>query len=168
MSDGDAVRLPRENSLNGSLRLSLLKEKWKAHTKENLAVRVVHPRQASSKAPRLRKLDELKIDDGIGEHQRPRVFMEKDELTEDAARNRRLIDLVPPFVGAMGAQLTFEVDVGSTSACAPAYEWTEIFGSERLTGALLDRLTHHVNIIEMNGDSYRLNQSRARKDTATN
>ena len=42
-------------------------------------------------------------------------------------------------------------------------EWTETFGTERLTGALLDRLTHHVNIIEMNGDSYRLSQSRARK-----
>ena len=38
-----------------------------------------------------------------------------------------------------------------------------MFGSERLTGALLDRLTHHVNILEMNGDSYRLNQSRRRK-----
>ena len=31
-----------------------------------------------------------------------------------------------------------------------------MFGSERLTGALLDRLTHHVDILEMNGDSYRL------------
>ncbi len=34
-------------------------------------------------------------------------------------------------------------------------EWTEVFGSERLTGALLDRLTHHVHILEMNGESYR-------------
>ena len=33
---------------------------------------------------------------------------------------------------------------------------------QRLTGALLDRLTHHVTILEMNGDSYRLAQSRAR------
>ena len=37
------------------------------------------------------------------------------------------------------------------------------FGSERLTGALLDRLTHHVSILEMNGDSYRLGESRSRK-----
>ena len=37
----------------------------------------------------------------------------------------------------------------------PFDEWTEVFGSERLTGALLDRLTHHVHILEMNGDSYR-------------
>ena len=41
--------------------------------------------------------------------------------------------------------------------------WTEIFGSERLTGALLDRLTHHVHILEMNAESYRLNQSRKRR-----
>ena len=37
---------------------------------------------------------------------------------------------------------------------------TDVFGSERLTGALLDRLTHHVHILEMNGESYRLRQSR--------
>jgi len=38
--------------------------------------------------------------------------------------------------------------------------WTGVFGSERLTGALLDRLTHHVHILEMNGDSFRLKHSR--------
>ena len=42
----------------------------------------------------------------------------------------------------------------------PFDEWTEIFGSERLTGALLDRLTHHVHILEMNGESYRLNKAK--------
>ena len=45
----------------------------------------------------------------------------------------------------------------------PFDEWTETLGSERLTGAMLDRITHHVNILEMNGESYRLAQSRARK-----
>ena len=38
-----------------------------------------------------------------------------------------------------------------------------MFASERLTGALLDRLTHHVHILEMNGDSYRLKQSKRRQ-----
>ncbi len=42
------------------------------------------------------------------------------------------------------------------------------FEPERLTGALLDRLTHHVNILEMNGDSYRLNQSRRRQTPTAN
>ncbi|WP_293801780.1 ATP-binding protein, partial [uncultured Bosea sp.] len=40
---------------------------------------------------------------------------------------------------------------------------------ERLTGALLDRLTHHVSILAINGDSYRLRQSSGRRrasDTA--
>ncbi len=43
----------------------------------------------------------------------------------------------------------------------PFDEWTTVFGSERLTGALLDRLTHHVHILEMNGDSYRLKTEQA-------
>ena len=43
----------------------------------------------------------------------------------------------------------------------PFDEWTETFGSQHLTGALLDRLTHHVHILEMNGESFRLNHSRA-------
>ena len=38
-----------------------------------------------------------------------------------------------------------------------------MLGSERLTGALLDRLTHHVHILEMNGDSYRFASSRKRE-----
>lgn len=69
-----------------------------------------------------------------------------------------------------GAELLFEVfsqryECGSTiiTSNLPFDEWTETFGSERLTGALLDRLTHHVNILEMNGESYRLTQSRSRK-----
>jgi DNA replication protein DnaC len=44
----------------------------------------------------------------------------------------------------------------------PFDEWTSVFASERLTGALLDRLTHHVHILEMNGDSFRLKHSKRR------
>ena len=50
----------------------------------------------------------------------------------------------------------------------PFDEWTEVLGSERLTGALLDRLTHHVHILEMNGESYRLAHSkRCRRATSS-
>ena len=48
----------------------------------------------------------------------------------------------------------------------PFDEWTKTFSSERLTGALLDRLTDHVNSLEMNGESHRLGQSKARQDKA--
>jgi DNA replication protein DnaC len=69
-----------------------------------------------------------------------------------------------------GAELLFEVfsrryERSSTLVTSnlPFNEWTEAFGSERLTGALLDRLTHHVHILEMNGESYRLKDSKRRR-----
>ena len=69
-----------------------------------------------------------------------------------------------------GAELLFEVisqryERGSIliTSNLPFDEWTEVFGSERLTGAILDRLTHHVHILEMNGESFRLRQSRTAK-----
>jgi DNA replication protein DnaC len=70
-----------------------------------------------------------------------------------------------------GAELLFEVfslryERGSTLVTSnlPFQEWTEVLGSERLTGALLDRLTHHVHILEMNGESYRLKQSKHKRN----
>lgn len=69
-----------------------------------------------------------------------------------------------------GAELLFEVfsqryERVSTLVTSnlPFAEWTQVLGSERLTGALLDRLTHHVHILEMNGESYRLKESKAKK-----
>jgi len=69
-----------------------------------------------------------------------------------------------------GAELLFEVfsqryERGSVIVTSnlPFDEWTGVFGSERLTGALLDRLTHHVHILEMNGDSFRLKHSRGQR-----
>ncbi len=41
----------------------------------------------------------------------------------------------------------------------PFSEWPQVFGDERLTGALLDRLTHRVHIVEVRGESYRLKAS---------
>lgn len=69
-----------------------------------------------------------------------------------------------------GAELLFELisqrnERGATIITSNLSfdEWTATFGDERLTDALLDRLTHHVHILEMNGQSYRLAQSKARK-----
>jgi DNA replication protein DnaC len=44
----------------------------------------------------------------------------------------------------------------------PFESWTEVMGSERLSGALLDRLTHRVHILEASGESYRLREARSR------
>ena len=38
--------------------------------------------------------------------------------------------------------------------------WEEIFGDPVLTAALVDRLTHKAYLIDMNGESYRLKQTR--------
>ena len=71
-----------------------------------------------------------------------------------------------PFT-AVGSELLFEVfsqryERGATLVTSnlPFDEWTSVFGSERLTGALLDRLTHHVHILEMNSESFRLATSK--------
>ena len=37
-------------------------------------------------------------------------------------------------------------------------DWVQVFGDERLTAALLDRLTHHATIIELAGESFRFRQ----------
>lgn len=69
-----------------------------------------------------------------------------------------------------GAELLFELigqryERGATiiTSNLPFDERTSVFGDERLTGALLDRLTHHVHILEMNGQSWRLAQSRLKR-----
>ncbi len=70
-----------------------------------------------------------------------------------------------------GAQLFFQ-------AAAQSYErqslimttnldfsqWPQVFGSEQLTGALLDRLTHHAHILTMNGESFRFRESMSKKE----
>lgn len=47
----------------------------------------------------------------------------------------------------------------------PFGEWGQVFQGERMTAALLDRLTHRCHIFEMNGESYRFRESmKAKKD----
>jgi DNA replication protein DnaC len=44
-------------------------------------------------------------------------------------------------------------------------DWGQVFQGERMTAALLDRLTHRCHIFEMNGESYRFKESmKGRKD----
>jgi DNA replication protein DnaC len=74
-----------------------------------------------------------------------------------------------PF-SKVGAELLFEVVSRAYERLSllvttnlPFEQWTEVLGSERLTGALLDRLTHKVHIIEANGESFRLQEAMARQ-----
>ena len=39
-------------------------------------------------------------------------------------------------------------------------DWSQVFGDERLSVALLDRLTHRAHILEFVGESFRLRQTR--------
>ena len=73
-----------------------------------------------------------------------------------------------PFSKA-GAELLFEVISRAYERTSlilttnlPFENWTEVLGSERLTGAMLDRLTHRVNILEANGESFRLKDAKKR------
>jgi DNA replication protein DnaC len=69
-----------------------------------------------------------------------------------------------------GAELLFEVISRAYERLSliittnlPFESWVDIFGCERLTGALLDRLTHRVHILEVNGPSYRLMESKKKR-----
>ena len=70
----------------------------------------------------------------------------------------------------IGAELLFDVISTAYERTSiilttnlPFENWTEVLGSERLTGATLDRLTHRCHIIECNGESYRLKDAKSRR-----
>jgi DNA replication protein DnaC len=65
-------------------------------------------------------------------------------------------------LSAAGAELLFEVvsqryERGSIiiTSDLPFDDWIDVFGTARLTSAVLERLTHHAHILEINGESYR-------------
>ena len=71
----------------------------------------------------------------------------------------------------LGAELLFDVISTAYERTSliittnlPFERWVEVLGSERLTGATLDRLTHRCHIIESNGESYRLKDARRRRE----
>src|SRR3974377_550966 len=70
-----------------------------------------------------------------------------------------------------GAQLFFQVAAQSyerqsliMTTNLDFSQWPQVFGSEQLTGALLDRLTHHAHILSMNGESFRFRESMSKKE----
>jgi DNA replication protein DnaC len=65
-----------------------------------------------------------------------------------------------------GAELLFQVFADRYERASllvtsnlPFSEWHQVFQGERMTAALLDRLTHRCHIFEMNGESYRFRES---------
>jgi len=71
--------------------------------------------------------------------------------------------------GKLGAELLFDVislAYERTSVIVttnlPFERWVDVLGSERLTGAALDRLTHRCHVLEANGQSYRLQDATKR------
>lgn len=70
----------------------------------------------------------------------------------------------------LGAELLFDVISTAYERTSlivttnlPFENWLEVLGSERLTGATLDRLTHRCHILECNGQSYRLADAKRRR-----
>lgn len=73
-----------------------------------------------------------------------------------------------------GAELLFQVFADRyerrsllITSNLPFGEWGAIFQGERMTAALLDRLTHKCQIFEMNGESYRFRESMKTKADKT-
>jgi len=71
-----------------------------------------------------------------------------------------------------GAELLFQVFADRYERASllitsnlPFSEWQQVFQGERMTAALLDRLTHHCEIFEMNGESFRFRESMKTKRT---
>ena len=104
-------------------------------------------------------------------------LMEADDERRQARLKRKLAGyklLIIDELGFVPLSLTaIEIlsqryESGSTliTSGLPFAEWSTIFGSERLTAAVLDRLTHNGHVLEIHGESYRLKHARQRRPHA--
>lgn len=99
------------------------------------------------------------------------IRLEKQWLRQDVAI---LDELGYVSLTRTGAELLFQF-------CAAKYEqgsliitsnlefseWTQVLGDEKMTAALLDRLTHRAHILAVNGESYRFRESMRRQHAVT-
>jgi len=104
---------------------------------------------------------------------------EDKELTRFKRQLSRLDLLILDELGYVpatkaGAELLFDVIAMAYERLSlvvttnlPFENWTEVLGSERLTGAALDRLTHRCHILETRGDSYRLQEAKRRRNRSS-
>jgi DNA replication protein DnaC len=103
---------------------------------------------------------------------------EERQLTRLRSQLRKLDLLVLDELGyvpasQVGAELLFDVISTAYERSSvmvttnlPFEAWTEVLGSERLTGATIDRLTHRCTIVETGKESYRLKEARKRRRRA--
>lgn len=89
-------------------------------------------------------------------------------LLHAAPESRAELGYVP--ASKVGAELLFDIIATAyerqsliVTTNLPFENWTEVLGSERLTGAALDRLTHRCHILETKGESYRLQDAQRRR-----
>lgn len=104
---------------------------------------------------------------------------EDQELTRFKRQLSRLDLLILDELGYVpatkaGAELLFDVIAMAYERLSvivttnlPFENWTEVLGSERLTGAALDRLTHRCHILETRGDSDRLQDAKRRRNRSS-
>ena len=78
------------------------------------------------------------------------------------------LDYVP--ASKAGAELLFDVIATAyernsliVTTNLPFENWTEVLGSERLTGGTFGRLTHRSHILETKGESYRVQDAKRRR-----
>jgi hypothetical protein len=103
-----------------------------------------------------------------GRRRQPRVGRDRDEAKRLAAEINAQLEVGAPSALGFEPVSIIELrqrwlDHHEQWTDGDGEKWTEVLGSERLTGAALDRLTHRCHILETKGESYRLQQDAKRR-----